>query len=199
MRGLDSANPCFNTLLTIILHISNNNMHVGEVIIGRGTIEDAVALTELSVTTFTDTFAADNRKEDMDKYLAEEMNLEKLSKELSDEKNLFFLVRYNGHLAGYAKLSAAKKPEAPATNNPVEIERIYVARKYQGRKIGAALMNECINYALAQSSDTVWLGVWEHNYKAVNFYNQWGFERYGSHEFRLGDDIQTDMLMKKDL
>ena len=42
----------------------------------------------------------------------------------------------------------------------------------------------------------LWLGVWEFNYRAVDFYKQWGFALCGSHPFLLGDDLQTDILME---
>jgi ribosomal protein S18 acetylase RimI-like enzyme len=47
--------------------------------------------------------------------------------------------------------------------------------------------------------DNIWLGVWEHNHQAIKFYTTWGFEKFGDHLFLLGDDPQTDWLMKKEL
>jgi hypothetical protein len=39
--------------------------------------------------------------------------------------------------------------------------------------------------------------VWERNFKAQAFYRQWGFERFGEHVFQMGDDAQTDWLLKR--
>jgi ribosomal protein S18 acetylase RimI-like enzyme len=71
--------------------------------------------------------------------------------------------------------------------------------EFHGQKAGAALMQHCLGLAMMAGYDVVWLGVWEHNYKALNFYRKWGFEVFGSHIFRLGDDEQTDVMMKKHL
>ena len=81
----------------------------------------------------------------------------------------------------------------------MEIERLYVFKKFHDKKIGAALMQSCIDVALKQKCEIIWLGVWEHNAKAISFYEKWGFTKFGSHDFILGDDIQKDFLMMKDL
>jgi len=156
-------------------------------------------LLQVSIRTFCDTFGSSNKQADMEKYIAEEMNEDKLTEELKDQNNLFLLAWYNEEMAGYAKIRANKEPQELSNHNPVEIERIYVLQKYHGKKIGAALMQQCITYAIDHGHDLVWLGVWEHNHSAVNFYKRWGFELFGEHPFILGNDIQTDVLMKKKL
>lgn len=172
-------------------------MLTDKLVISVADVSDAEMLTELSVKTFRDTFDPHNRKEDMDKYVAEEMNIGKLSAELLDAGNVFFLAVYEGVTIGYAKMRALIRPEELEKNNPVEIERIYVSKDFHGKKIGDALMNHCVEYAKSKQYDMIWLGVWEQNYKAVSFYKRWGFELFGSHPFILGDDHQTDVLMKK--
>jgi diamine N-acetyltransferase len=170
-----------------------------QITICRAGIADAATLTALGITTFVDAFAADNRKEDMDKYIAEEMNVGKITDELSDESNLFYLSYYNKVLVGYAKMRAIKKPKGLKAKHPIELERIYVLQDYQTKKIGAALLNFCLTYAFNHKHDVMWLGVWKNNHKAINFYKKWGFEFFGSHTFKLGDDVQTDELMMKEL
>jgi diamine N-acetyltransferase len=174
-------------------------MSAHELTISIATADDAELLTQLSITTFCETFMADNKKEDMDKYIAEEMNVQKLTGELDDAGNIFFLIACDGVTVGYAKMRAAKIPDGLSSTNPMELERIYVLKAYLDKKIGNALMNHCMNHAINNQHDVMWLGVWERNYRAVNFYKSRGFESFGSHDFVLGEDVQTDMLMKKQL
>jgi GNAT superfamily N-acetyltransferase len=172
-------------------------MH-NNIVISRAAMQDADLLTGLSVTTFGDTFGGQNRKVDMDKYLAEVMSLENLTTELADEANYFFIAWHSSMPAGYAKLRANREPDIIAVL-PLELERIYVLREYQDKKAGAALMKHCIDFAKSNGHDVLWLGVWELNHKAIGFYKKWGYEFCGSHPFLLGDDLQTDVLMRKDL
>ena len=167
--------------------------------INRATARDAEVLTELSVSTFRDSFAAQNEQENMDMYIAEAMSLEKLAAELNDTKNIFFIAWDGNTAAGYSKIRPGYESQELSNNNPLEIERIYVAEQYQGQKVGAALMAHCLDYAVQNNYDIVWLGVWEHNHKAIDFYTKWGFHIFSSHIFRLGHDDQTDILMKKHL
>ena len=173
---------------------SNHNKH--SISITTADINDAGLLTELGITIFRATFGPDNNREDMDKYIADEMNIAKISGELVDPSNTFFMAWLNGAAIGYAKIRNTKRPPELTARNPLEIERLYVLHEYHGMKVGAALMSLCIDTAKKRNCDAVWLGVWEHNHKAVNFYKKWGFELFGSHIFRLGTDDQTDVLMK---
>ena len=159
----------------------------------------AEIISHISITTFTQTFADTNSKEDMDKYLAEQMNVAKIQRELEDPYSTFFLAWDGDTLAGFAKVSSAQKPDAPHADNPLEIERLYVLKEYQNKKVGAALMNHCLAFAHRGHHTTVWLGVWEHNHKAIAFYTRWGYTPFGTHIFTLGTDEQTDILMKKQL
>lgn len=162
-------------------------------------INDAALLTTLSVITFRQTFGDANSPQDMDKYLAEEMNFSKLSGELLDKDNSFFFAIIDDVPIGYVKIRASKQFMELNDSNPLEIERLYVLKEYQGKKAGAALMAHCISHAASRHHDLLVLGVWEHNHKAIRFYQQWGFAVFGSHIFLLGDDEQTDVLMKKEL
>ena len=164
--------------------------------ITTATVSDAAALTALSITTFRDTFEQDNRAEDMDKYVAEQMTVAQLTKELGDTRSVFFLMHDDAALMGYAKMRTSENPDGLHATNPIEIERIYIAKDYHGRKAGAALMQHCINHATTNGHDVLWLGVWEHNTRARLFYERWGFRLFGEHVFMLGNDEQTDVLMK---
>lgn len=168
-------------------------------IITRADINEAELLTNLSVTTFRDAFTAGNMQEDMDKYIADEMNLDKLTEELDDKENIFFIAWHNALPIGYAKLRAAKVPQEPGSNNAIELERLYVLQSYQSKKYGDAIMNHCIKHAKSRNYDIMWLGVWEHNHGAKKFYRTYGFELFGVHIFMLGNDPQRDVLMKKAL
>jgi ribosomal protein S18 acetylase RimI-like enzyme len=158
-------------------------------------VTDAEMLTVLGITIFRVTFGPQNRQEDMDKYVAQEMNYEKIAAELADTQNTFFIARLNDIAVGYAKVRHNTEHGLVAVH-PLEIERLYVLHEYHDRKIGAALMQGCIATAKERGCDVVWLGVWEHNDRAISFYKKWGFEFFGSHIFTLGTDDQTDVLMR---
>jgi len=161
------------------------------------TTKDIGTLLALGIRTFRDTFSTDNTPENMRLYLGKTFTPQQLEKEFSEEGTVFFLAVDGDQHVGYAKVRASEKPEALNGSSPLEIERIYAIQEYFGKKIGHVLMETCLDYAKRNGFDTVWLGVWEHNPRAIAFYEKWGFEKFGQHPFMLGNDLQTDLLMKK--
>ncbi len=152
------------------------------------------AIRALSIITFTDAFGAANNQQDIDQYIAKEMAEDLLTAELVDTGNIFFLAYKEDVPVGFAKLRTTFNVDAPPQTHAAEIQRLYVLQAYQGQKIGDELMKRCILHARELGYDTVWLGVWEHNPRAIKFYERLGFIRYGSHPFLVGSDLQTDLL-----
>lgn len=162
-------------------------------------MQDAKLIADISHKTFYDTFASQNRKEDMDKFLNEQFTKGRLMIEVGQRENLFLLAYDGDALAGYAKLRNGQKPYELQGKNALEIARLYAASPWIGKGVGKVLMQACIDIAREMSKEVVWLGVWEKNQRAIDFYQRWGFEKFGDVEFLLGDDLQNDWLMKKHL
>lgn len=164
------------------------------VTIRTATRKDAEMLRSLGILTFRETFEAFNTPEDMELYLREAFSAEQAIREF-DEPGVQFFVAWEGEdPVGYAKVRAGKGPK-----NSLELQRLYVKALYIGQGIGNKLMQTCLQHAQQEGYDAVWLGVWEHNNRAIRFYERWGFEKFGQHIFMLGNDAQTDLLMKKQL
>jgi ribosomal protein S18 acetylase RimI-like enzyme len=165
--------------------------------IRRARIEDASLLAELGAQTFAETFTENNTPEDMAAYLAVSFSLEKLTAELTDPLSLFFIAEVGGNAAGYAKIRAGEASQGVEGPKPIELVRLYVSRKWLGRGVGQALMQRCMNEAREMGFQTIWLGVWEHNSRALVFYRKWNFREVGEHIFQLGSDPQRDILMQR--
>lgn len=163
------------------------------------TINDAALISDLSRQTFYEAFAAQNTKESMNKFLSEQFTKEALIKEVGEENNIFFLAYYDNEVAGYVRLRENNIPPGLGTIQAIEIARIYVVGSFIGKGIGAALMQKSIDIAMEKKRECLWLGVWQENQRAIDFYTRWGFKKFAHHDFRLGDDIQQDWLMKKPL
>lgn len=166
-------------------------------LIRRATLADARLLAELGARTFAETFAADNTPEDMAAYLAASFSPEQQGAELSDLLSIFLIAEIDGSAAGYSMLRASESPNEVSSEQPIELVRFYVSQEWHGRGVGAALMQACIDEAREMDYRTLWLGVWEHNSRAQNFYRKWKFQEVGGHIFQLGADPQNDILMER--
>ena len=155
------------------------------------------ALQRVAVETQVDTFGAYNTEANMKAYLDKAYNLDNLVAELAEPGSQNLLAFYGEELAGFTRLRKSDEVEHLLGANTIEMQRLYVLRKFHGKKIGASLMREALRYATQQKFEWMWLGVWEQNFRAHEFYTRWGFERFSEHVFQMGDDPQTDWLLKR--
>ncbi|MFL9483782.1 GNAT family N-acetyltransferase [Chitinophagaceae bacterium LWZ2-11] len=159
-------------------------------------LADAELIADISRQTFYDTFAEHNTKADMDMFLNEQFTKEALMAEVGKPENIFLLAYDEDNVAGYVRLIDNSTHDELPYVSTLEIARIYVLTPYIGKGAGHALMQACIHKAERMHKQILWLGVWEHNQRAIDFYTKYGFEKFSDHSFTLGNDIQNDWLMK---
>jgi ribosomal protein S18 acetylase RimI-like enzyme len=164
-----------------------------------GTTEDAKMLSELAARTFYDTFAKDNTPENIDAYLKKSFSPEIQFNELSQPDVIFLIAESEGIPIGYIQLILNSKDKAIKGIKPLEIRRIYASQEYLGKGVGKALMEATISEARQRDCDCIWLGVWEKNQRAIDFYQRWGFHEVGTHVFSVGEDPQNDFVMELEL
>lgn len=160
---------------------------------------DVETLSNISRETFFAAFYHLNNAEDMEAYAAASFNHEKLLTELQTPGADFYFAMLDGDLAGFIKLNTGEAQNEYKQHNSLEIERLYVLAQYQNQKFGRQMLNFAFDEAAHQKVDFIWLGVWEHNLRAIKLYESLGFAHCGSHDFMLGTDRQTDLLLRKDL
>jgi diamine N-acetyltransferase len=163
------------------------------------TTRDAKLLSELGAKTFSDTFAKDNTSKNMNSYLKKSFSPEIQAQELSDPDMVFLIAESDGIPIGYATLIKNSRHELISGAYPLEVRRIYALQEYIGMGVGRELMNASINEAGYLACDCIWLGVWEKNQRAIDFYRKWGFYEVGTQTFLLGNDAQTDLVMMLEL
>ena len=156
---------------------------------------DAAPLARLAESTFRATFADMNSPENMEAYCAEAYGETVQGREIADQAYDTFVAEHEGELVGYGQLHWHPPGSDLDAQRPAEIKRLYVDAAWHGKGVAQALMAEVFAAAEAREADKVWLGVWEHNPRAIAFYRKIGFVEIGEHVFQLGDDPQRDLVM----
>lgn len=167
--------------------------------IRKAELTDADLLTELGRKTYSDAFSAQNTSETMALYLESAFNPRKQPEELSESDSLFLIAEESGKPVGYARMKFGAAPECIHASRPMEIIRFYSLEEYIGRGVGKALMEACLAEANKHGCDVVWLGVWKQNPRGIAFYKKWGFEPAGEQDFIMGNETQSDWIMKKSM
>ncbi len=155
------------------------------------------ALRQLAIEIYRTTFESYNSTENMEQYLAEAFSAEQLAREWEEPRSVYLGAYDVQRMVAYLRLRENAEANSHLGASHVELQRLYVRAEYQGQGVANALMEAALDYARQKKYDWLWLGVWEKNEKAQRFYQRWGFEKFSEHVFWMGDDAQTDWLLKK--
>lgn len=159
---------------------------------------DAALLADLGARTFRETFEDICSPQDLEQFLEDTYGEAKQRAELADPDRPAWVLELDGAPSGYLQLRLGHREPWVTGQRPVELQRIYVLRAVQVRGLGAALMRTALDQARSWGADVLWLGVWEHNEKALTFYARHGFREAGDHIFRIGQQIDRDLILVKE-
>ena len=179
--------------------IDKTVINMEKIEIKKVTLSEIDELRSISRQTFFETFADGNTESDMKKYLDENFSIEIMTSELMIPESEFYFASIDNKITGYLKLNFGQAQTELKSQKALEIERIYVLKEFQGKKVGQILYETALNIATRAKADYLWLGVWEKNPRAINFYKKNGFVEFDKHIFKLGNDEQTDIMMKLEL
>ncbi len=163
------------------------------------TLEDAPILADLGERTFRETFEPLYEPADFEAFLVEAYGPAIQRAELADPSRPALLLEVDGIPAGFAQLRLDQRESGVPGIRPAELQRIYLLQMAQGGGRGAALLAACEDLARNRGADVLWLGVWEHNAKALAFYARCGFREVGEHSFAIGNRVDRDLLLAKAL
>ena len=153
-------------------------------------------LAEFGAQAFSDSFGKDNTEENLRLYLKRTYSPEIQLEELTNPGIVFLIADIEGQAVGYVKINLNSRDTSIKGAKTIEIERIYAAKEQIGKGVGKSLMEASIQEAKRRNCDSIWLGVWEKNPRAIEFYKKWGFKEVGTHVFVLGNDPQRDFVME---
>jgi GNAT superfamily N-acetyltransferase len=130
---------------------------------------------------------------------------------LADPAHRVLLAEVDGRPVGYTMLVAAPPADADVAGSlrlrpEVELSKVYVEAGMHGAGVGRPLMQATLRVARELAGERgrdaeagIWLGVNEHNARAIRFYERSGFRIVGTRSFHLADAVETDHVMEQPL
>ena len=130
---------------------------------------------------------------------------------LADPAHRVVLAEVDGRPVGYTMVVAAPPADADVAGAlrlrpEVELSKVYVEQGSHGAGVARPLMAETLRVARELAGERgrdveagIWLGVNEHNARAIRFYERSGFRIVGTRSFRLSDSVETDHVMEQAL
>lgn len=171
------------------------------------TLEDAAAITEIGITTFTATYAHSLPAHDMHAFLEKVYSLGATTADIVDpDRDIIVATAQGGSsdtpstIIGFALLTRnSPDPCVSHLTELVEFQRLYILPEYQGHGVGKLLMGEITSMARAQGFRRMWVGAWEENFRAIAIYERDGYRKVGEREFWVGSTMQIGWIMLKEL
>ena len=92
-----------------------------------------------------------------------------LRKELEQSNSFHYFYEVDQNIVGFLKLNINDAQTENKGQAYLEIQRIYFDEAFQGNGRGQLFINLAIDQAIKFGKSKIWLGVWEHNPKALSF------------------------------
>jgi diamine N-acetyltransferase len=149
--------------------------------------KDAPLLSEIAKLTFIESHGDSANAEDINFYMTEKYSDRIFEKELNDIKNIYHILYYNDHPAGYSNVIFDSPYPGSQVKNIAKLERLYLLKEFYDLKLGRELFQLNIDLSKRNHQTGMWLFVWKENDRAVNFYKKNGFMIIGSHDFKISE------------
>lgn len=163
--------------------------------------QDIDTIANLGATTFASSFGYSLPASDLQDYLETAYSPSSIAKDLMNPLiDIIVACESNDRVIGFVQLTQGTiEPCIADVERPIELQRLYVDESYHSSGVGRALENEVERISKERGFKTMWLGVWEENFKAQKAYERFGFSKVGSHDFVMGTCVQTDWILTKAL
>lgn len=153
-------------------------------------------LQKVSKETFLESFAEFNTEENLKDYFEKAFSITSLINQINNPNTRFYFIHQDQEICAYFKINIGESQTEIKAEDGLELERIYIYQKHQSQGLGKTILHEVKIKALLEDKKYIWLGVWEHNLRAIKFYENFGFKKFDSHIYVMGDDPQTDLMMR---
>jgi GNAT superfamily N-acetyltransferase len=172
---------------------------------------DADEVAALAARTFALACPPTTTAEAIAEHIATVLSPARFREHLADPAHRVVLAEVDGRPVGYTMIVAAPPADADVAGalrlRPViELSKVYVEAGSHGVGVARPLMAETLRIARQLAGERgrdadagIWLGVNEHNARAIRFYARSGFGIVGTRSFRLSDAVETDHVMERPL
>ena len=167
--------------------------------ISRAVPADAHRVSALAIETFPLACPPGTTRENIDLFCATKLSPEAFEAYFADPRVSLWCAGEEDELVGYV-MTVSGEPEDPVIASAVsrrptaEISKIYVRQSAHGSGIAQQLMDVAVEDAKAYGSQSVWLGVNQHNTRANSFYERRGFLVVGERRFQVGASLEEDFV-----
>lgn len=166
--------------------------------IEKADITDANNISTLAVQVWLDTYALDGIRDSFSEYVWQELSPYKFKARLENKNREIYKVVENEHLIGFVEINFDSVIDGN-TNSKFEIEKLYIQENFCGKNIGGKLIDFVKSICIKNNISSMWLSVYENNFRAIKFYKKYGFKEIGELYFELKSERHRNIVLEKKL
>jgi len=155
--------------------------------IQKATLNDLVLLSELAKTSFIESHGHSGPEKDISHYVDTNFTTELFKIELTDLKNNYYIIYYNGVAAGFSNIIFNMPYKNIKEEKICKLSRLYLTKQFTGLKLGKALFEFNVELSKQQAQQGMWLYVWTENKPALRFYEKAGFVKIEDTFFKISE------------
>ena len=159
--------------------------------IAKAKENDFQLLSDIGKISFIESHGHSAPAADINKYISETYNHDVFKAELSDSKNIYYIIYHDRQPAGYSKIIFNTSHSNIQAKNITKLERLYLLKEFYGLKLGLELLNFNIELSKKNKQSGIWLFTWKENQRAVSFYKKAGLKLLAVMILNLPKRIQT--------
>ena len=158
---------------------------------------DCNALSELGISSFTETFGQLYSAENLNLFLAQTHSVAVVAHELLNPMRRYRIAEDAGRMIGYCKLGFDHTLPLELPNRAVmELKQLYLRSSHFGSGVAENLIEWAIDIAQSQNMDDIVLSVYSDNPRAQRFYQRHGFAHAGNCFFMVGEHRDDEFLYR---
>lgn len=156
---------------------------------------DGPELASMARRSFTETFGALYRQEDLAQFLEAAFGSAGLPADLTDPAYRVHVVTDSDTIVGYCKIGPVTFP-GEWSEDAIELHQLYILGEHHGAGLAPVLMDWALDQARTRGASEMILSVFVDNHRARRFYERYGFEEIGQYKFMVGEHEDDDRLMR---
>ena len=161
---------------------------------------DASALSELAISSFTDTFGHLYSAENLNLFVAQALSVTVVTQELLSPMRRYRVAEESGRMVAYCKVGFDHTLSLDLPGRAVmELKQLYLRSSQFGSGVADNLMEWAIDTARNQNMDDIVLSVYNDNPRAQRFYQRFGFVHAANCFFMVGAHRDDEFLYRLNL
>ena len=170
----------------------------------RATPDDAARVSRLAELTFALACPPGTAPSAIERFIVDNLTVDHFRRYLRDPARQVIVADSDGEAVGYTMLVHGEPADedvavAISLRPSVELSKVYVLEGHHGTGIASPLMESTLDAARERGAAGVWLGVNQHNERAIRFYTRNGFAIVGSKTFSVGPELHNDHVLEREL